>query len=138
MQDGTGDTIGVYLQRERMKRNIGLQDIADATGISLGVLKALEEEDKAKLPSAVYVKAFYKKYADFLGLATAEVAVPPLKSPDESSYDKPIRLLLIIILVAFCGVFFYWAYSAEFNPMQFFGNLLGILELHEPGLSNVG
>lgn len=145
------ETIGVYLQNERRKRNIGLQDVADATGISPGVLKALEEEDREKLPAEVYVKAFYRKYADFLGLPTDEVAVDPqpqdnpkqakqddrfhfrtiveLKSSGAGSYDDSIRMLLIAVLIICLGALLYWAYKTNFSPMQFLGDLFGSLDV---------
>lgn len=151
MQDGSKETIGAYLQKERRKRNIGLQDVAEATGISPGVLKALEEEDREKLPAEVYIKAFYRKYADFLGLPTDEVSVYPqpqdnpkqakqddrfhfqtiveLKSSGEGSYGDSIRMLLIAILIICLGALFYWAYKTNFNPMQFFGDLFGSLDV---------
>ena len=151
MQDGSKETIGAYLQEERRKRNIGLQDVAEATGISPGVLKALEEEDREKLPAEVYIKAFYRKYADFLGLPTDEVSVSPqpqdnpkqakqddrfhfqtiveLKSSGEGSYGDSIRMLLIAILIICLGALFYWAYKTNFNPMQFLGDLFGSLDV---------
>jgi len=151
MQDGSKETIGAYLQKERRKRNIGLQDVAEATGISPGVLKALEEEDREKLPAEVYIKAFYRKYADFLGLPTDEVSVSPqpqdnpkqakqddrfhfqtiveLKSSGEGSYGDSIRMLLIAILIICLGALFYWAYKTNFNPMQFFGDLFGSVDV---------
>ena len=151
MQDGSKETIGAYLQKERRKRNIGLQDVAEATGISPGVLKALEEEDREKLPAEVYIKAFYRKYADFLGLPTDEVSVSPqpqdnpkqakqddrfhfqtiveLKSSGEGSYGDSIRMLLIAILIICLGALFYWAYKTNFNPMQFLGDLFGSLDV---------
>ncbi len=149
MQDGSKETIGAYLQKERRKRNIGLQDVAEATGISPGVLKALEEEDREKLPAEVYIKAFYRKYADFLELSLDEVMGYPqqqddtkqakqddrfhfrtiveLKSPGEGSYGDSIRMLLIAILIICLGALLYWAYKTNFNPMQFFGDIFGAL-----------
>ncbi|MBE9521294.1 MAG: helix-turn-helix domain-containing protein [Proteobacteria bacterium] len=151
MQDGSRETIGVYLQNERRKRNIGLQDVADATGISPGVLKALEEEDREKLPADVYVKAFYGKYADFLELPLDEVmgysqqqddtkqakqddrfhfrTIVELKSSGEGSYNDSIRMLLIVILIICLGALLYWAYKTNFNPMQFIGDLFGSLDV---------
>jgi len=151
MQDGSKETIGVYLQNERRKRNIGLQDVAEATGINPRVLKALEEEDREKLPAEVYIQAFYKKYADFMGLSTDEVTgysqqqagtkqakqddkfhfqtIVELKSPMESSYGDPIRILLIAILIICLGALFYWAYITNFNPMQFFEDIIGAINL---------
>ena len=157
MKDGSKDTIGVYLRNERRKRNIGLPDVSEATGISLGVLEALEAENREKLPAEIYIKAFYRKYADFLGLPTDELmgfsqhqdnakqakqddrfhfrTIVELKSSGESSYDDSIRLLLIAILVICFGLLIYWAFKADFNPMQFFGDLFSSFDVQDSILS---
>jgi cytoskeletal protein RodZ len=56
------------LQERRISLNIGLEEVSEATGISSGVLKTLENDDREQFPAEVYVKAFYKKYVEFLGL----------------------------------------------------------------------
>jgi cytoskeleton protein RodZ len=145
MQEGSGETIGIYLRNVRLNRKIALQEVSDATGISLGILQALEEEDKERLPAEVYIKAFYKKYAAFLELSPEEFpalssrqndegktgqdtmfnfqTVVELKNPDESQYSDTIRLLLISTLVILLVALFYWAYKTNFNPLDFFGFL---------------
>jgi len=145
MQEGSGKTIGVYLRNVRQDRKIALQEVSDVTGISLGVLQALEEEDKERLPAEVYIKAFYKKYADFLELPSEELStlsnqqndrreakqdtmfnfqtVVELKNPDENAYSDSIRLLVIAAMIILLGVFFYWAYKTNFNPLDLFGSL---------------
>ena len=145
MQEGIGETIGVYLRNVRRNRKIALQEVSDATGISLGILQALEEEDKERLPAEVYINAFYKKYADFLALPAEEFStlsnqqndgreakqdtrfsfqtVIELKNPDEKAYNDSIRLLVIAALIILLGVFFYWAYKTNFNPLDLFGYL---------------
>ena len=160
MQDGSKDSIGVFLRKERMKRNIGLQDISEATGISLGVLEALEAENREKLPAEIYIKAFYRKYADFLDLSVDEVmgssreqentkqakqddrfhfqTIVELKSPGEGSYDDSIRLLLVAVLVVCFGLLIYWAYKTDFNPMQFIGDLFGSLDAQDFRQPTVG
>jgi cytoskeleton protein RodZ len=145
MQEGSGETIGVYLRNVRLNRKIALQEVSDVTGISLGILQALEEEDKERLPADVYIKAFYKKYADFLELPSEEFStlssqqndgreakqdtrfnfqtVVELKNPDENAYSDSIRLLAIAAMIILLGVFFYWAYKTNFNPLDLFGYL---------------
>jgi cytoskeletal protein RodZ len=151
MQEGTKETIGVYLRNVRRLRKIALQEVSDATGISLGILQALEEEDRERLPSEVYIKAFYKKYAAFLELPPEEFptlssqqndegktgqdtmfnfqTVVQLKNPDENKYSDSIRLLLISTIIILLVALFYWAYKTNFNPLDFIGFLP---ELTEP------
>jgi len=145
MQEGSGETIGVYLRNVRQDRKIALQEVSDVTGISLGILQALEEEDRERLPAEVYIKAFYKKYADFLALPSEEFStlsnqqndereakqdtmfnfqtVVELKNPDEKAYSDSIRLLVSAAMIFLLGVFFYWVYKTNFNPLDLFGYL---------------
>lgn len=66
-------TLGTYLRETREARGIDLRDAAQQTRISLQYLKALEEEDFAKLPGEVFVKGFLKNYGKFLQLNDAEL-----------------------------------------------------------------
>jgi len=66
-------TLGHYLRTAREARGIDLRDAAQQTRISINYLKALEEEDFAKLPGEVFVKGFLKSYGKFLLLDEAEV-----------------------------------------------------------------
>ena len=151
MQEGPGDTIGVYLRKVRLNRKIALQEVSDATGISLGILQALEEEDRERLPAEVYIKAFYKKYADFLELPSDEFTtlssqrndgrdakqdatkyrfqtVVELKNHDERVYKDSIRLMVIAVIAILFGSFLYWVYKTNFNPLNLFGYLLDMTE----------
>jgi cytoskeletal protein RodZ len=65
-------TLGQYLRNAREARNIDIRDAAQQTRISVNYLKALEEEDFAKLPGPVFVRGFLKSYARFLDLDDAE------------------------------------------------------------------
>jgi hypothetical protein len=60
-------------------KGFDLHDAAQQTRISIQYLKALEQEDFAKLPGEVFVRGFLKNYAKFLGLPEQEV----LKKYDE-------------------------------------------------------
>jgi len=72
-------TLGQYLSSARELKGFDLHDAAQQTRISIQYLKALEQEDFAKLPGEVFVKGFLKNYAKFLGLSEQEV----LKKYDE-------------------------------------------------------
>ena len=60
---------GERLKREREKRKITLEEIANATKISAHKLRALEEEQFDKLPGGVFNKGFVRAYARHVGLS---------------------------------------------------------------------
>ena len=66
-------TIGQHLLQVRRFSGLPLEKVAEVTNINISVLRALEIDDRDNLPAQVYVRAFYKKYADFLGLNGEEV-----------------------------------------------------------------
>jgi len=66
-------TLGKYLRHAREARGIDLRDAAQQTRIGINYLKALEEDNFAKLPGEVFVKGFLRNYAKFLRLEEAEV-----------------------------------------------------------------
>jgi len=66
-------TLGQYLSSARELKGFDLHDAAQQTRISIQYLKALEQEDFAKLPGEVFVRGFLKNYAKFLGIPEQEV-----------------------------------------------------------------
>jgi hypothetical protein len=61
------------LSSARELKGFDLHDAAQQTRISIQYLKALEQEDFAKLPGEVFVRGFLKNYAKFLGIPEQEV-----------------------------------------------------------------
>lgn len=61
--------IGAVLRREREKRNLTLDDVAEKTKIRTKYLEAIENEKFEVLPGAVYVKGFISSYIKCLGIA---------------------------------------------------------------------
>src|SRR5512137_866271 len=66
-------SLGSYVREAREARGIDLREAAQQTRISVGYLKAIEEEDFAKLPGQVFVIGFLKSYAKFLRLPEDEI-----------------------------------------------------------------
>ena len=140
----SADAIGEYLQERRVSLNIGLEEVSEATGISQGVLKTLENDDREQFPADVSVKAFYKEYAEFLGMDPEEILsayqqqsrnqsktggrfnsdiVVTLKGQEETLFSGISRKLFVPIIVVLGGVLLYWIYSnylAPYNPIDFF------------------
>jgi cytoskeleton protein RodZ len=62
-------TLGETLRQARLDKGVSLADAARETRIRRGYLEALEAEDPAALPPAVYTRGFLKTYAEYLGLS---------------------------------------------------------------------
>jgi transcriptional regulator with XRE-family HTH domain len=61
-------SFGENLRRERELRGVDLQEIADATKISVRFLRALENDRIDVLPGGLFPAAFVKQYAAHVGL----------------------------------------------------------------------
>jgi len=91
-------TVGQILKQTRIKRNLEINQVAKATKIRPVYLKALEEDNYQKLPSATSTRGFIKNYAEFLGLASTEVLAIFRRDFNEKKVGKigfPERMRLI-------------------------------------------
>ena len=61
-------TIGEQLKRAREARGLSLEMAAQVTRVRVHYLKALEDDRRDQLPSAVQGRGFLRLYADYLGL----------------------------------------------------------------------
>jgi flagellar biosynthesis protein FlhG len=64
---------GALLTKVRESQGIELEEIATRTKISVGYLKAIENDDFAALPALVYTRGFLQQIAKLLGLDSAQV-----------------------------------------------------------------
>jgi cytoskeletal protein RodZ len=143
-RSASAGTIGAYLREKRMSRDIDREEVSAATGISTMVLQALENDDRDNLPAEVYIKAFYKKYAEYLDLDFEEVqakyqqqaqslkkvrrrfdfsTVITLKGQGGNIFTETLRRLFLPIAVLFLGILFYLIYKnylAPYNPLGFY------------------
>jgi cytoskeletal protein RodZ len=69
-QGGDADAVsfGTWLRRQREIRDIGLQEIAEATKISIRYLDALEQDRFELLPAAVFARGFLREYSRYVGI----------------------------------------------------------------------
>ncbi len=91
-------TLGTYLSDAREAKGVDLHDAAQQTRISIHYLKALEQENFAKLPGEVFVKGFLKNYGKFLNLDESELMKkyeelrakqhPPSVVPNQAAEQK--------------------------------------------------
>jgi cytoskeleton protein RodZ len=66
--------IGETLRRERLRRNLELDEISRELKISSKFLEAIEDERFDELPRGVFAKSFVRQYARLLGLDEEELA----------------------------------------------------------------
>lgn len=62
------DAFGPNLRRIRIQRGVSLEQIADATKVSVDLWKALERNDFSRWPAGIYARAYLRSYADAIGV----------------------------------------------------------------------
>ena len=82
-------SFGEDLRRERLVREIALEEISQATKISIRLLTALEESDLSKLPAPTFTRGFIRAYANHLGIDPEEKVNAYLADLKGGSSDAP-------------------------------------------------
>lgn len=87
------DSIGEILRQEREKRGLSLQEIHDATKITVQSIADLEEDKFERFANKVYARAFLRDYANFLNLNSAALltAYEEKWSPGVDREPAPVR-----------------------------------------------
>ena len=67
-------SVGETLRRERLRKDMSLEQISRETKISARLLEAIENDHFELLPGGVFAKSFVRQYARFLGLDEEELA----------------------------------------------------------------
>ena len=129
-------SVGETLRRERLRKELGLEQISRETKISARLLDAIEREQFDLLPGGVFAKSFVRQYARFLGLDEEELAAeleksinpaPELPSLGGSSTEHAFRippvewggggrsnssplpaLALVVTVMLVCAVVYAW------------------------------
>src|ERR1017187_939953 len=83
--------IGETLRRERLRRNLDLQQISNELKLSTRFLEAIENEQFDRLPGGVFTKSFVRQYARLLGLDEDEMAVEIARLVDPPADALPIE-----------------------------------------------
>lgn len=65
---GASEQFGVRLRREREKRRISLETLAETTKVSVDLWEGLERNDLSRWPSGIFARGFVRDYARVLGL----------------------------------------------------------------------
>jgi cytoskeleton protein RodZ len=85
-------SVGDTLRRERVKRNLHIDQISQELKISPRFLEAIEDERFEKLPGGVFAKAFVRQYSRLLGLNEDELTAQldqVLEPPPEVNTEIP-------------------------------------------------
>jgi len=89
MTDSSSLSFGEELRRERLIREISLDEISQATKISVRLLRALEESDLSRLPAPIFTRGFIRAYARHLGIDPEEKVNAYLSDLVEGPPDAP-------------------------------------------------
>ena len=82
---------GERMQREREMRGITLDEIAEATKITVRCLRAIEREEFSKLPGGIFNKGFVRAYARYIGIDEEQAFVLLLDAqPTEASIQEHV------------------------------------------------
>src|SRR5260370_25182682 len=82
-------SFGEELRRERVIRDISLEEISQSTKISVRLLRALEESDVQKLPAPTFTRGFIRAYARHLGIDPEEKVNAYLADLADDAPDAP-------------------------------------------------
>jgi cytoskeletal protein RodZ len=110
--ENNNETIGAILINERLKRELSLDEVHEATKITVHNLSALEEDRFDHFPNRVYARAFLRDYANFLGLDSGELLdkyetdwhglgceTVQSPAPKRRSAWKPVLVALLTLIV---------------------------------------
>lgn len=85
--------IGKALKNARSTRKISIEKASKETKIAQTYLKAIEEEDFAKIPGDVVLKGFIRIYSDFLGVDPAPlIAELSRKNKKDKEKAEPVEI----------------------------------------------
>lgn len=126
--------LGKVLRKAREEGGLSLTQGEEATKIRSAYLQALEQENYDLLPPPVYVKAFLKSYAVYLGLDPQQVLslyeqpeATTRTTPAPTILDEPLQpltlrrwwpvgVILLVIATAAAG---WWGYERYYGTVPF-------------------
>ena len=81
------ETLGQQLKKQRQEKQISLEKVSQDLKINKKYLIALESESLKDLPAGIYVRNYFKSYAEYLELNIDDF----LKQYNEEYKDKPVK-----------------------------------------------
>jgi len=124
---------GLQLEKCRRYRGFGIEVVAEQLNLSPGVVRALEADDYASLPSPTFVRGYLKNYARLLEVSDKEL----LKAFDQvaqvcedegedifSSFTRPGQIhlksaIVALLVMAVGGGFAWWWHNYSFQHADF-------------------
>jgi cytoskeletal protein RodZ len=67
-ESGNGNTSGRYLKQVREERGLTLENVAQISGLEVGVLRLIEEGETDLLPGGKETEDLVRRYAEYLGV----------------------------------------------------------------------
>lgn len=129
-------SFGENLRREREMRGVSLEEICDATKISVRMLQAMEADQFDKLPGGIFTRSFVRAYVRYLGLdedammAELELAAPASAQPADLgriNQQRPAKeekrslaelLAVLVVLVVLASGYAYYHFVRQSHLTQ--------------------
>lgn len=114
----SSEILGALLTKARMERGLEQREAATRTGLSLQIIRALEEGNLQGLEAPVFIRSYLLRYARLLGVPEQEVLqhykqlgfseAPPLRvtrtvKPQTKISDRGIRWFSYLLVLAVVG-----------------------------------
>ncbi len=126
----TGIGPGERLQAARIQQGLSLDDVADRMHLSLGILKAIEDNNFEEITAPIFVKGYLRAYARIVSLNEDEMILqyldfyseedPPISStsnilPELSVGDARIKWTTYLVILVIGVLLVAWWWNREQN-----------------------
>jgi cytoskeleton protein RodZ len=117
-------SIGAQLRAARKKRKLEIEEVAQELHLDIGVVRALENDERDKLPAPIFVQGYLKSYGRLVGLPvdklikdySEQMGEPPplhvIKSAERlpAVSQRSIRLIRYVIVLLLLAILVWLAY----------------------------
>ena len=127
-------SIGEQLCAARKQRKLKIESVAKELHLDVDIVKALEDDDREKLPAQIFVQGYLKSYGRLVGLPVDElirayseqVGGPPPLTVIKTNTRLPavrmqsIRLIRNVIIVSLAAILFWlaWPFAEQYINSQ--------------------
>jgi len=117
-------SIGAQLRAARKKRKLGIEEVAQELHLDIDVIRALENDERGKLPAPIFVQGYLKSYGRLVGLPvdklikdySEQMGEPPplhvIKSAERlpAVSQRSIRLIRYVIVLLLLAILVWLVY----------------------------
>jgi cytoskeleton protein RodZ len=117
-------SIGAQLRAARKKRKLEIEEVAQELHLDIGVVRALENDERDKLPAPIFVQGYLKSYGRLVGLPvdklikdySEQMGEPPplhvIKSAERlpAVSQRSIRLIRYVIVLLLLAILVWLVY----------------------------